>query len=121
MVVGGGQGRRRTVVVAANRAIHFADDVLRVANTYFAEDQRNVLIINQKETGDGEPPMDPQMAQMMQMVKSIDDPARLEQMIGMVTMQMDKIEDPAEKASVEKLLEAAREQLKTLKASAEKK
>ena len=96
-----------------------AEDIQRVAKTYFAEDQRNVLIVNQKETGDGEPPMDPQMAQMAQMIKSIDDPARLEQMIGMVTMQMDKIEDPAEKASVEKLLEMAREQLKTLKASQE--
>jgi len=48
------------------------------------------------------------------------DAARLEQMIGMFSMRMDQMEDPKEKAQMEKLLKIANEHLKELK-SAEKK
>ncbi|MFH1755092.1 MAG: pitrilysin family protein, partial [Candidatus Latescibacterota bacterium] len=98
-----------------------AGDVQRVANTYFAKDQRNVLIINSKATdkGDGESGEDPRFAQMVQMIKSIEDPARLEQMMGMFGSRMDQIEDPAERASMEKLMKIATEHLKELKAAGE--
>lgn len=94
-----------------------AQDVQRVANEYFANAQRNVMIINTKagpegEVGEGE---DPQFVQAMQMIKSAKDPARLEQMIGMFSMGMDKVEDPKEKAQMEELLKVASERLKELK------
>jgi len=98
-----------------------AVDVHRVANKYFANDQRNVLIINSKagpESDEGGE--DPQFAQMVQMVKSIKDPARLEQMIGMVSMQLDQVEDPEQKKSMEEMLKIANEHLKQLKAAEEK-
>ncbi len=93
------------------------DDIKRVANTYFASDQRNVLIINSKVTEEGEGGEDPQFAQMVGMIKAMDDAAKLEQMIGMVGMQMEQVEDPDEKASIEKLLKIANEHLKELKAA----
>ncbi|PKK83235.1 MAG: hypothetical protein CVT49_09515 [candidate division Zixibacteria bacterium HGW-Zixibacteria-1] len=95
-----------------------AADVQRVANEYFADDQRNVMIINSKagqESGGDEE--DPQFTQMVQMIKSINDPARLEQMIGMVSMRLDQIDDPEEKASAEKLLKIANDHLNQLKAA----
>jgi predicted Zn-dependent peptidase len=94
-----------------------AEDIQRVANTYFADDQRNVLIINSKVTDESESAEDPQFAQMVQMIKALDDPARLEQMIGMIGAQMEQVEDPAEKADMEKLLKVANEHLKELKAA----
>ncbi|MGB2697590.1 MAG: pitrilysin family protein [Candidatus Zixiibacteriota bacterium] len=99
-----------------------AEDVQRVANNYFANDQRNVLIINPKVSpeGEGEGGEDPQLTQAAQMIKSMTDATRLEQMIGMFSMQVDQIEDPNEKAQMEKLLKIANEHLKELK-SAEKK
>jgi predicted Zn-dependent peptidase len=96
-----------------------AEDVQRVANEYFADDQRNVLLINTK----GGPEMaqeggeDPQFTQAVQMIKSVTDAARLEQMIGMFSMRMDQIEDPQEKAQMEKLLKIANDHLKELKAA----
>jgi predicted Zn-dependent peptidase len=96
-----------------------AEDVQRVANKYFADDQRNVLLISTK----GGPEMaqeggeDPQFTQAVQMVKSMTDAARLEQMIGMFSMRMDQIEDPQEKAQMEKLLKIANDHLKELKAA----
>jgi predicted Zn-dependent peptidase len=94
-----------------------AEDVQRVVNRYFADDQRNVLVVNTKagpegEAGGGE---DPQFVQAMQMIKSAKDPARLQQMIGMFSMGMDKVEDPKEKAQMEELLKVASERLKELK------
>ena len=54
------------------------------------------------------------------MVKASKDPARLEQMIGMLSAQMDKIEDPKEKSQMEKVLKIANERLKELKAGKDK-
>ena len=99
-----------------------AADVQRVANTYFAKNQRNVLLINTKaeSAAGGEQGEDPQFAQAVQMIKSMKDPARLEQMIGMFSMQLDKVEDPKDKAQMEKLLKIANEHLKELKATKDK-
>jgi len=99
-----------------------AEDVQRVANKYFDDDQRNVLIINSKAAAEGEGGggEDPQFAMMVQRIKSMTDPAQLEQMIGMVTMGMDQVEDPEQKAQMEKLLQIANEHLKELKAAEEK-
>jgi len=60
---------------------------------------------------------DPQFTQAVQMVKSMTDAARLEQMIGMFSMRMDQIEDPQEKVQMEKLLKIANDHLKELKAA----
>jgi predicted Zn-dependent peptidase len=94
-----------------------AEDVQRVASQYFANHQRNVMIINTKATPEGEEGggEDPMFIQAVQMIKSIKDAARLEQMIGMFSMQMDQVEDPKEKAQMEKLLKIADERLKELK------
>jgi len=99
-----------------------AEDVQRVANKYFAKDQRNVMVINTKagpegESGSGE---DPQFTQAVQMIKSVKDAARLEQMIGMFSMQLDQVEDPQKKEQMEKLLKIAGEHLKELKADQKK-
>jgi predicted Zn-dependent peptidase len=99
-----------------------ADDVQRVANEYFANDQRNVMVINSKagpegEAGEGD---DPRFVQTMQMIKSAKDVARLEQMIGMFSMGMDKVEDPKEKAQMEEVLKIANERLEELKKAEEK-
>jgi predicted Zn-dependent peptidase len=96
-----------------------AEDVQRVANTYFASNQRNVMIINPKATEEGEGGEDPQFTQMVQMITGMTDAARLEQMIGMVSMQMDQVEDAKERAQMEKLLKIADEHLKKLKAAAD--
>ena len=99
-----------------------AEDVQRVAKEYFADDQRNVLIINTKPGPEGEEIAgeDPQFTQAVQMIKSVADAARLEQMIGMFSMGMDRVEDPKEKAQMERLLKIANEHLKELKAAEEK-
>jgi hypothetical protein len=96
-----------------------AADVQRVANTYFANDQRNVMIINTKGGAEGESgeDEDPRYKQMVDMINSIDDAARLEQMIGMFGGRIDQIEDPEQKAKMEQLLEMANERLKVLKAA----
>jgi hypothetical protein len=96
-----------------------AEDVRRVANKYFARDARNVLIVNTKGGSEGERAggEDPQITQAITMITSIEDPARLEQMIGMFSMRMDSIEDPEERAQMEKLLKIANDHLKELKAA----
>jgi hypothetical protein len=94
-----------------------AEDVQRVASTYFANDQRNVLIINSNTSEEGEAPVDPRYAQALGMIESIEDPAQLEQMMGMFSSRLDQIEDPERKARMEKLLEIADERLKELKAA----
>jgi hypothetical protein len=96
-----------------------AEDVRRVANKYFARDARNVLIVNTKGSSEGERTggEDPQITQAITMIKAIEDPARLEQMIGMFSMRMDSIEDPEERAQMEKLLKIANDHLKELKAA----
>jgi predicted Zn-dependent peptidase len=95
-----------------------ADDVQRVANAYFASDQRNVLVINTKAGPEGEGGgEDPQFTQAVQMIKSMTDAARLEQMIGMFSMRMEQVEDPEERAQMEKLLAIANEHLIELKAA----
>jgi len=96
-----------------------AADVQRVADKYFANDQRNVMIVNTKaapegEAGGGE---DPRFAQAVQMIKSMKDAPKLEQMIQMFSMRMDQAEDPEQKAQMEKLLKIANEHLKELKAA----
>ncbi|MFH1278472.1 MAG: pitrilysin family protein [Candidatus Eisenbacteria bacterium] len=96
-----------------------ARDILRVANTYFSREQRNVLLIDPKETGDGSAEEgDPEFAKTAGMIRSMTDAAQLGQMIGMFSMRMDSIEDPAEKESIGKLLEIANARLKELKAAA---
>ncbi len=99
-----------------------AEDIKRVANEYFAEDQRNVLIIDTKagaESGE-ELAEDPMITRVKQMIKDADDPVTLEQRIGMLAGMMDKIEDPKRKASFEKILELANQRLKELKAAEKK-
>jgi predicted Zn-dependent peptidase len=98
-----------------------AEDVQRVAKEYFAPDQRNVLIVNSK-TAPGEEggQEDARFNQMVQMIKGVKDAARLEQMIGMFSGRVDQIEDPAEKAQMEKLLKIANDHLKELKAAENK-
>jgi len=99
-----------------------AEDVQRVAKEYFAREQRNVMIVNAKSApeGEGAPAEDPRFTQMVQMIKSVDDAARLEQMIGMFSGRIDQIEDPNEKAQMEKLLKIANDHLKELKAAENK-
>lgn len=97
-----------------------AEDIMRVANTYFEKNQRNVLVIRAKakpeEDGSGE---NEQFNRFVRMIESMDDPAKVEQMIGMVSMQMESIEDPEERNQMEKLLEIAREHLSRLKAASD--
>jgi predicted Zn-dependent peptidase len=99
-----------------------AEDIQRVANTYFANDQRNVLIVNTKAgpEGEGEGGEDPMIAQGIQMIKSMTDAAQLEQMIGMFSMRMDQVDDPERRAQMEKMLKIAGERLKELKAAEKK-
>jgi len=95
-----------------------AEDVQRVANKYFESNQRNVLLINSKTAEEGEEGKeDAQFAQFVQMIKGMKEAAKLEQMIGMFSMQIDQAEDPEEKAQMEKLLQVASEHLKELKAA----
>jgi predicted Zn-dependent peptidase len=96
-----------------------AEDIQRVANRYFADHERNVMIVNTvggPERG-GEGGQEPRFAQAVQMIKSLDDAGRLEQMIGMFSMRLDQIEDPEERAQMEELLKVANERLKELKAA----
>ena len=95
-----------------------AEDVRRVANEYFGKWQRNVLIIDSKDSsGGGGGGGDSRFAQMVENIKSMTDPARLEQMIGMISMGMDQVEDPERKARMEELLKIAGERLQQLKAA----
>ncbi len=96
-----------------------AADVQRVANAYFPKDQRNVMIVNTKATAEGEggEAQDPRYVQMVNMIKSMEDPAQLEQMMGMMSSQMDQVEDPERRARMEELLKLAGERLKELKAA----
>jgi predicted Zn-dependent peptidase len=98
-----------------------AEDIMRVANTYFEKNQRNVLLIRAKAKEEGESAGgDQQFNQFVQMIRSMDDPAKVEQMIGMVSMRMESIEDPEERNQMEKLLDIAREHLSQLKAASDK-
>jgi predicted Zn-dependent peptidase len=98
-----------------------AEDVQRVANKYFDNNQRNVMIINSKASaGGGEEAEDPMFARAKQMIESSTDPAMLEQMIGMFAGRMDQVEDPKRKAGLEKLLKLATERLEELKAAEKK-
>jgi hypothetical protein len=96
-----------------------ADDIQRVANKYFGNDQRNVLIINAKAGAEDEEEgeEDARFTQMVNMIKGIKDPAQLEQMIGMFSSRMDQVEDPERRAKMEELLKIADEHLKALKAT----
>jgi len=98
-----------------------ADDIMRVANTYFANDQRNVMIINTKaeKAGSGPEAEDPQFVQFKQMILAMKDAAKLEQMIGMISSQSDQVTDPKEKAQMAELLKIANDHLKELKAAQE--
>jgi hypothetical protein len=98
-----------------------AEDVRRVANEYFADDQRNVLIINpEADRGDDrEAGEDPRFAQFVQMIKSATDAARLEQMMGMLSVRLEGLEDPDERAKLEELLGVAARRLEELKSAGE--
>jgi predicted Zn-dependent peptidase len=94
-----------------------AEEVQRVAKQYFEPKQRNVLIINSKESAEGEGGgEDPRFAQAVQMIESAD-AAQLEQMVGMLSMQMGQIEDPERRERMEKILKLAGERLEKLKAA----
>jgi predicted Zn-dependent peptidase len=96
-----------------------AEDVQLVANKYFTKDQRNVLIVNAKSSPDdeGEPEEDSRFAQAVKMIESADDPAQLEQMIGMFAIGMDRVEDPEQRARMEELIGIAGERLKELRSA----
>jgi predicted Zn-dependent peptidase len=96
-----------------------AEDIQGVANKYFSNDQRNVMIVNTKAAPEGESEggEDPRYTQMVNMINSMDDPARLEQMMGMMASRMEGVEDPEQRARMEKLMELANERLKALKAA----
>jgi predicted Zn-dependent peptidase len=96
-----------------------AADVQRVANKYFDNNQRNVMIVNTKASpeGEGEGGEDPRYVQMVNMIKSMEDPAQLEQMMGMMSSRLDEVEDPERRARMEKLLKLGGERLKELKAA----
>jgi predicted Zn-dependent peptidase len=95
-----------------------AEDIQRVANKYFTKNQRNVMIVNTKDAPEGkESGEDPRYTQMVEMINSIEDAGRLEQMMGMMSQRMDQVEDAEERAAMEKLLKLAGERLKTLKAA----
>ncbi len=95
-----------------------AADIQRVANTYFSNKQRNVMIVNTKATAGGEEGgEDPRFTQMVEMINSIEDAARLEQMMGMMGGRIDQVEDPEERAAMERLMKIAAERLKVLKAA----
>jgi len=99
-----------------------AEDIQRVADKYFAKNQRNVLIINPEETeeteeGEEAGGEDPRFAQAVQMINSSTDAAQLEQMIGMFSMGIDRAEDPERRERMERLLGIATDRLKELKAA----
>jgi predicted Zn-dependent peptidase len=96
-----------------------ASDVQRVASTYFPQDQRNVMIVNTKAAteGEGGEAQDPRYVQMVNMIESMEDPAQLEQMMGMLSSRMDQVEDPERRVRMEELLKLAEERLKKLKAA----
>jgi predicted Zn-dependent peptidase len=98
-----------------------AEDITRVANTYFVDDESCVLIINSKagaEGGGGAE--DPRFTQAVQMIKSMTDAAQLEQMLGMFSARMDQAKDPEQKARMEKLLKIANDRIAELKAAEKK-
>ncbi|MEE9443761.1 MAG: pitrilysin family protein [candidate division Zixibacteria bacterium] len=97
-----------------------AEDIQRVANIYFADDQKNILIINAKATEGSEGARDTQFVQMVQMIKSMTDTDRLGQMIGMFSARIDQTENPDEKAQMEEILKIANDHLKELKAAEKK-
>ncbi len=98
-----------------------AEDVMRVAKTYFDPMQRNVLLINTKKVcgpeGEETAPQDPQFQKFVGMIKQVSDPAKLEQLIGMFSMQVESIEDEQEKDQMEQLIQIAKDHLITLKAA----
>jgi predicted Zn-dependent peptidase len=98
-----------------------AEDVQRVANKYFLDDQRSVLLINSKAApGGGEAEQggeDPRFAQFAQMIKGMTDAAKLEQMTGMMSMRLEQTEDPEERSQIEKLLKLANDRINELKAA----
>ncbi len=97
-----------------------AEDVRRVANTYFANDQRNVLIINTKNAPAGEEPKQgPGGGGMEERIKAIEDPAQLEQVIGMINMGLGQTEDPERKEQLENMLAIAAARLEELKKAAD--
>ena len=98
-----------------------ADDIRRVANSYFASDQRNMLLVNSSAPPDsgGEVPADPRFARALQMIQSVTDAAQLEQMISMFSMRLDQTEDQRERAGMERLLAIANDRLQELKAKEE--
>ena len=93
-----------------------AGDIKRVAGTYFKPTQRNILLINAKSTATPDEGEDDQFARSLQMIESTEDTAMLEQMAGMLSMQIDKMEDPETKEQMEQLLGAASKRIAELKA-----
>jgi predicted Zn-dependent peptidase len=105
-----------------------AEDVRRVATEYFRRENRNVLVVNTKSSSEGETAgaapagaapagEDPRLARAAEMIKLVSDPAQLQQMITMFSSRLDQVEDPTEKAGMEKLLKIAADRLKELEAA----
>jgi len=93
-----------------------AEDIQRVANTYFTDDQRCVLIINSKEAPEGEArKRGPGDGGMAERIKAIEDPAMLEQAIGMINMGLGQAEDPERREQLEQMLALATTRLEELK------
>ena len=98
-----------------------AGDIQRVAKEYFAADQRNVMIINPKDVpGDEGDDENPRFARAVKMIESTEDISKLEQMIGMFSMGLDRAETAEDRARMEELLELAGERLEELKAASDK-
>ncbi|MFZ1947069.1 MAG: pitrilysin family protein [bacterium] len=100
-----------------------AEEVRRVVGKYFERENRSVLLVNTKASPGGEAAgaapaaEDPRVARAAEMIKSVSDPAQLQQMITMFSSRLDQVEDPAEKAGMEKLLKIAADRLKELEAA----
>jgi predicted Zn-dependent peptidase len=105
----------------AKRDLVTAEDIQRVADKYFADDQRSVLLVNTKAGAAGgegaEGGDDPRFAQFVQMIKAATDVAQLEQMTGMMSMRLEQTEDPKERSAIEKLLKVANDRIGELKAA----
>ena len=67
--------------------------------------------------GEREGGEDPRFAQFVQMIGSMEDATRLEQMIGMLSTRLEGVDDPEERARMESLMKIANDRLKELEAA----
>jgi hypothetical protein len=101
-----------------------AEDVQRVANTYFTDTGRNVLWYFRKEGSQEDPELAALSGQAKAMAKSalaqiaeVEDPAELEQ--GLAQMQAMKAQAPPEfQPAIELIIKRATERIEELRAAA---